>query len=188
MVANIAPDARGAPPPRSASPRPSSWSAHGRFMLYNSVDPLTHGDLWIVPMVGDRTPSAFLRTPFSEAWGVFSPDGRWVAYQSDESGRSEIHVRPPSHPGHVADWRSSAVAGVYLRRQLSRMAPRRQGAVLPGPIGRNDGGAGLGRRLRLRVRRDGAALSYTRAQCTGRGCRAPLRRRPGRTLSCDHVT
>ncbi len=46
---------------------PSSWSADGRFLLYLSIDPQTNGDLWVLPMAGDRTPSVFLKTPFREA-------------------------------------------------------------------------------------------------------------------------
>jgi hypothetical protein len=45
-------------------------------------------------MEGDRTPWVFLKTPFYEGYGAFSPDGRWVAFQSNESGRMEIYVRP----------------------------------------------------------------------------------------------
>jgi hypothetical protein len=45
-------------------------------------------------MTGDRMPALFLKTPFREAYGAFSPDGRWVAYMSNESGRFEINVRP----------------------------------------------------------------------------------------------
>ncbi len=78
---------------------PTSWSPDGRFLLYTSGTPQTGADLWVVPMVGAHTPSVFLRTPFDEAWGVFSPDGRWVAYQSNESGRFEIYVRPFRPPG-----------------------------------------------------------------------------------------
>jgi serine/threonine protein kinase/Tol biopolymer transport system component len=76
-----------------------SWSHDGRFLLYRISDPQTGNDLWVLPMVGDRTPSVFLKTPFRETYGVFSPDGRWVAYQSDESGRPEIYVRPFVPPG-----------------------------------------------------------------------------------------
>ena len=117
---------------------PSSWSADGRFLLYLSVDPQTIGDLWVVPMVGDRTPSVFLKTAFRVAYGAFSPDGRWVAYQSNESGRSEIYVRPFVPPG-AAGRRGCGcgpVAGVHGRRHLSRLAARRQGAVLSQPSGR----------------------------------------------------
>ena len=73
---------------------PTGWSADGRFLLYNSTDPQTGNDVWVVPVVGDRTPSVFLKTPFRELSAVFSPDGRWVAYQSNESGRPEVYVRP----------------------------------------------------------------------------------------------
>ena len=67
---------------------PMSWSAEGRFLLYLSIDPQTVGDLWVVPMVGDRTPSVFLKTPFRVAYGAFSPDGRWVAYsRTNRDGR-----------------------------------------------------------------------------------------------------
>ena len=103
---------------------PSSWSADGRFLLYMSVGPSTGADLWVVPMAGDdRTPSVFLKTPFNEAWGAFSPDGRWVAYQSNVSGPSEIYVRPfvpPVAAGTAAgpgptgsQWPVSSAGGVF---------------------------------------------------------------------------
>lgn len=72
---------------------PSSWSGDGRFVLYTTTnDPKTKSDLWILPLVGDHKPIPFLRTEFSEGDGQFSPDIRWIAYQSDESGRYEIYV------------------------------------------------------------------------------------------------
>ena len=53
----------------------------------------------VLPLTGDRTPFPFLSTPFNELEGVFSPDGNWVAYQSNESGRFEVYVRPFPGPG-----------------------------------------------------------------------------------------
>jgi hypothetical protein len=50
--------------------------------------------MWVLPMEGDRKPVSLLATPFSELEAVFSPDGRWIAYTSNESGRYEIYVRP----------------------------------------------------------------------------------------------
>ena len=102
------------------SKTPTSWAADGRFLLYHSADPQTNGDLWIVPMAGDRTPSVFLKTPFREEHGAFSPDGRWLAYQSNESGRGEIYVRPfvqPREAGSVsgaadAQWQVSTAGGI----------------------------------------------------------------------------
>ena len=62
---------------------PTSWSADGRFLLYYNIDPQTNADLWVLPMVGDRKPWVFLKGPAREVYGAFSPDGRWVAYQSE---------------------------------------------------------------------------------------------------------
>ena len=101
---------------------PSSWSPDGRFLLFHSTDPQTSTDLWVMPMVGDRTrPSVFLKTPFREAYGVFSPDGRWVAYMSNESGRVEIYVRPFVPPGAAGtaagaaggQWQVSTAGGIH---------------------------------------------------------------------------
>jgi Tol biopolymer transport system component len=72
---------------------PTSWSRDGRFLLYTLIDPKTKGDLWVLPLEGSRKPIPFLRTEFNECDGRFSPDMRWVAYTSDESGSKEIYVQ-----------------------------------------------------------------------------------------------
>jgi len=69
-----------------------SWSHDGKFMACSINDPKTHGDLWIVPVLGSE-PFPFLRTEFDEFQPEFSPDGHWIAYSSNESGRSEIYIR-----------------------------------------------------------------------------------------------
>jgi dipeptidyl aminopeptidase/acylaminoacyl peptidase len=61
--------------------------------LYSELDSKTKSDLWVLPLEGDRKPIPFLRTEFNESDGHFSPDMRWVAYVSDDSGRNEIYVR-----------------------------------------------------------------------------------------------
>jgi roadblock/LC7 domain-containing protein len=102
---------------------PTSWSEDGRFLMYVSIDPTTNGDLWVLPMsgnAGERKPFVFLKTPFREAYGAFSPDGRWVAYHSNESGRNEIYVRP-FVPGATAtaaaaaggQWQISTGGGIH---------------------------------------------------------------------------
>jgi Tol biopolymer transport system component len=97
---------------------PDSWSADGRFLLYDNLDAKTGWDILVLPMVGEHSPSAVLRTPVFEAWSVVSPDGRWVAYQSNESGRMDIYVRPfvpPSATGagaSVGQWQVSTAGGI----------------------------------------------------------------------------
>src|SRR5262249_61429256 len=70
---------------------PYDFSADGRFLLYASISPKTGRDLWVLPMDGEKKPFVFVNTPFEERLGQFSPDGRWVAYESNESGRFEIY-------------------------------------------------------------------------------------------------
>jgi len=89
----------------------TSWSSDGRFITY-----LTTGDafdLWVVPLEGERKPEPFLATSFTEANGAFSPDGRWMAYASNESGRSEVYVRP--FPTQGGKWQVSDGGGGYPR-------------------------------------------------------------------------
>lgn len=73
----------------------TDWSSDGRYLILSvNGDLKTKWDLWIMPMFGDRKPTVFLQTTFNEWVARFSPDARWIAYQSDESGRYEIYVRP----------------------------------------------------------------------------------------------
>ena len=65
----------------------------GRFLVYHEQVPKMKWDIWVLPLTGDRKPGPFLQTPFSESHGQFSPDGRWMAYESDESGRFEVYVQ-----------------------------------------------------------------------------------------------
>jgi len=93
---------------------PTAWSADGRFLAYNTTAPgqnLT--ELWIVPTFGDRKPYAFLRGSFNVGQGQFSPDGRWMAYGSDESGRPEIYVT--QFPGGGTKWQISSAGGTSPR-------------------------------------------------------------------------
>src|SRR5262249_52876426 len=78
---------------------PLDWSSDGRFLLFRNSSPQTGADLWILPVFGDKKPFSFLKTPFDESDGQFSPDGKWIAYQSNESGRFEIYVQPFPGPG-----------------------------------------------------------------------------------------
>ncbi|MBZ5579127.1 MAG: protein kinase [Acidobacteriia bacterium] len=77
---------------------PTDWSRDGRYLLFTSTDPKTGADLWVMPMTGERKPAVYLQTEFNETEGRFSPDGRFVAYQSNASGSNEIYVQPFPNP------------------------------------------------------------------------------------------
>jgi Tol biopolymer transport system component/predicted Ser/Thr protein kinase len=76
----------------------TDWSADGELVLFNAFEPKTKFDIWALPVRRGGKPVELLRTAFSEMGARFSPDGRWIAYASDESGRSEVFVQssPPS--------------------------------------------------------------------------------------------
>jgi hypothetical protein len=81
----------------------------GRIAVFHQANQQTNRDLWVLPLDGDRKPSPFLVTPFSESGGAFSPDGRWLAYTSNKSGRNEVYVRP--FPGAGAQEYTISVDG-----------------------------------------------------------------------------
>jgi Tol biopolymer transport system component len=89
------------------------WSRDGNYLIYCEVNPQTRLDLWLLPLAGDRKPRPFLKTPFNEDWPQFSPDGRWVAYVSDESGRNEVYVT--SFPNAEGKWQISTEGGSMPR-------------------------------------------------------------------------
>jgi serine/threonine protein kinase/Tol biopolymer transport system component len=98
---------------------PSSWSRDGRFLLYMTPnDPKTRNDLWVLPLGGERKPVQLLATEFSEGNASFSPDMRWIAYQSNESRRDEIYVRPFTASGPAlgqGKWQLSKDGGTQPR-------------------------------------------------------------------------
>ncbi|MDP2884181.1 MAG: protein kinase [Ignavibacteria bacterium] len=80
--------------------QPFDWSADGQFIAYVTTANLkTRSDIWILPIAQDQKPKPFLRTEANEWDPHFSPDGKWITYCSDESGRSETYVRPFPGPG-----------------------------------------------------------------------------------------
>ena len=82
----------------SESASPLSWSPDGRRLLYRQIGATTGQDVWVYS-ADDRTLTPFLQSSSNELSATFSPDGRWVAYVSDESGRAEVYVRPFPGPG-----------------------------------------------------------------------------------------
>ncbi len=91
---------------------PFDWSADGRFILFSMSDQQTKLDLWILPL-SERKPFAFLRSPSNERGGAFSPDSRWVAYVSDETGTDQVYVQ--SLPPSGGQWQISTSGGAVPR-------------------------------------------------------------------------
>lgn len=86
------------PPETATYTLPTSWSSDGRYIAYQNSDPKRAWDLWIVPVQSGQ-PFPFLATDFSETDGQFSPDGKWMAYVSDEGGAPDVYIRPFPGPG-----------------------------------------------------------------------------------------
>ncbi|MGH9366336.1 MAG: protein kinase domain-containing protein, partial [Thermoanaerobaculia bacterium] len=108
---------------------PTDWSRDGRFILYHSPGPKTGWDLLALPTFGDRKPIRILESSFNEAQGQFSPDGRWLAYISDESGTSEVYVQ--AFPTTGRKWQVSSNGGSQPRwrrdgKELFYVAPDRR--------------------------------------------------------------
>jgi eukaryotic-like serine/threonine-protein kinase len=117
------------------------WSRDGRFIMYEIPGDKTGRDLWIAPQFGDRKPFPYLHAQFNESEGNFSPDGRWVAYVSDESGRNEIYVQAfplsgakfqiSTGGGTQPTWRKDGTELFYLAADRNLMAvPIKSGATL----------------------------------------------------------
>ena len=112
---------------------PSDWSADGRFIAYQLRGPKrTSLSLWILPLFGSRRPFEFRPSAFESKDGQFSPDGRWIAYTSDESGKEEVYVaRFPEgsntrkvsvNGGSQPRWRSDGRELFYLSADDKLMA------------------------------------------------------------------
>ena len=91
---------------------PSSCSPDGQVLAFAQLHSTTGQDIWVLPLQGERKPRPFFRTQFNEGAPVFSPDGHWLAYTSDESGRYEVYVQP--YPGPGGKWQISNEGGNEL--------------------------------------------------------------------------
>ena len=109
--------------PRDGIREPEPWvfgsfSPDGRLVATVQGNRDTGLDLWVNPVSGPKSQQPFLQTRFTEAGPKFSPDGRWIAYGSDESGQSEIYVRP--YPAREGKWQVSTSAGEGVHALWSR--------------------------------------------------------------------
>jgi Tol biopolymer transport system component len=89
---------------------PRAFSPDQHFLLFENFEAQSGVDLWSLPLAGDRRPTPFVQTRFNEGTATFSPNGRWVGYVSDKSGKDEIYVL--AFPAGGREWKVSAgVAG-----------------------------------------------------------------------------
>jgi eukaryotic-like serine/threonine-protein kinase len=94
--------------------QPQDWTRDGRFLLYYEIGPATGRDLWALDMTGnERTPKLVANSMFEERAGQFSPDGHWIAYETNESGRFEVVVQ--SFPQPRGRWPVSTNGGTQPR-------------------------------------------------------------------------
>jgi serine/threonine protein kinase/Tol biopolymer transport system component len=96
-------------PPSSVVQWTNDWSPDGRFVAYEQTGLAGHKDVRLLPLGETRRPIVLLQSPFNESQARFSPDSRWLAYSSDESGQSEIYVRSLTDPPQK--WQVSYAGG-----------------------------------------------------------------------------
>jgi serine/threonine protein kinase len=118
----------------------TDWSRDG-FLLYTEIDPKTGADLWYLRLNGSAQGNAnlvpFLQTEFDETLGQISPDGRWLAYVSNESQEYEVYVRP--FPSGAGKWRISKSSGRHVGSTTTQPRWSRDGKelfYLTGPVGK----------------------------------------------------
>ena len=112
-----------------------SWSPDNKFLIFMTIsNDTTNFDIWTLPLFGDRKPLPYLQTEFDEFGGRLSPDGKWVLYESDDSGKHEVYVRPlrgsggkllvSAAGGTMPVWRRDGKEIFYLSANNEMMAAK----------------------------------------------------------------
>ena len=173
--------------PQSAA----SWHPDGKILAFQETRPQTGADLMVVAIEGNEltgwkpgTPTSFLSTAAIEREPMFSPDGKWLAYQANDLGRFEIYVRPFPAPGGT--WLISSAGGITptwsrTRRELLYRSPENQLMVAAYTASGDTFRAeshDCGRRVTSVRRQDNARSTCTRRRTRRRRPRAWLVRPP----------
>ena len=108
---------------------PADWSSDGRYLMYYRTDPKSKNDVWVLPLFGERKPFAVVQSEFNEWQAQFSPDGKWIAYVSDQSGIPQVYVQ--AFPTQTGTWPISIAGGIQPRwrrdgNELFYLAPDRK--------------------------------------------------------------
>ena len=122
----------------------TDWSPDGRFVLYTETGQKSGRDVWALPLDADRTPVAVVQTGFDETGPRFSPDGQWVSYTSNETGRDEIYLQ--RFPGPGRSWQISTSGGRIAHwradsREIFYIAPDNR--LMAVPVTLNPGTSGV---------------------------------------------
>ena len=123
----------------------NGWSQDGRFLVFNQITSNTQSDIWALPMTGDRKPVPLVTGKASEYGGSVTADGRWLAYQSDETGRPEVYVQ--GFPQGKGKWMISTGGGLAPHwrsdgKELVYAAP--DGMIMAAPIQASERGIAAG--------------------------------------------
>jgi Tol biopolymer transport system component len=119
---------------------PANWSRDGHYILYTVAGADDSAGIWVLPLEGGSKPFPFLGSPALQSSAVFSPDGRWVAYSSRESGATEIYVRPfpPSNRGQWLVSNGAYGGSVVWRRDGRELYyTARDGSIMAVPVTAN---------------------------------------------------
>ena len=109
---------------------PHSVAPDGSVLAFRQSDPENGYDIWMLPLDGEGTPVPFVTTPFNETNPRFSPDGEWVAYQSDRSDRMEVYVQAYGEGGGSVQVSTDGGSGPRWAASGRELYHRRQDALL----------------------------------------------------------
>ena len=120
----------------------SDWSPDGKYILFSTQSPTTARDVWALPVNGDdRKPFPVAQTPAEERNGMFSPDGKWVAYESDETGHLEVFVRPFPGPGPAVRVSTGGGQAAFWRHDGKELYYRTEDQLMAVSVGASAKGA-----------------------------------------------
>jgi Tol biopolymer transport system component/predicted Ser/Thr protein kinase len=127
----------------------NAWSPDGKSILFSERAEKSQADLWVLPVTGDRKPTPVVQGRFNEASGALSPDGRWLLYTSDETGKFELYVQ--GFPEAKGKWMISAggTVGGQWRNDGKEILYWNEGAIWSVSIQANETGVVSGKPEKL---------------------------------------